>query len=40
MAMTDAEDRFVRVNRKFADMLGYRMEEMLGAESHAFTADD
>jgi diguanylate cyclase (GGDEF)-like protein/PAS domain S-box-containing protein len=40
MAMTDAEDRFVRVNRKFADMLGYRVEEMLGAESHAFTADD
>src|SRR5919106_1857926 len=40
MAMTDAADRFVRVNRKFADMLGYGVDEMLGAASEAFTAGD
>src|SRR5436190_24086463 len=40
MAMTDLEERFVRVNRKFADMLGYGVEEMVGATSDVFTADD
>src|SRR5688572_12676841 len=40
MAMTDGEDRFVRVNRKFADMLGYSVKDMLGADADIFTAGD
>jgi len=40
MAMTDVDDRFIRVNRKYADMLGYDVEEMRGVGSDTFVADE
>src|SRR5688572_6040380 len=40
MAITGLDDVLVRVNRKYADMLGYDVAEMHGAASDAFNADD
>ena len=40
MAITGVDDVFVRVNHKFARMLGYDVDEILGLESDRFTPDE
>jgi PAS domain S-box-containing protein len=40
MVEVDEEDRFVSVNGRFCDMLGYRREELLGRSLHEITAPE
>lgn len=40
MAISGLDDAYVRVNRKFASMLGYEPEEMHGVASGRFAADE
>ena len=40
MAITGLDDTFIRVNRKFANMLGYDVDEMSGEASDRFTVQE